>query len=65
VTLPDPREEPTVLVDRAGALLGISRGSAYAAVRRGEIPSIRLGHRIVVPTAALLEMLNVPAVARE
>jgi hypothetical protein len=58
VTLPDPRTEPTVPVERAGAVLGISRGSAYAAVRRGEIPSIRLGHRVVVPTAALLSMLG-------
>jgi excisionase family DNA binding protein len=57
--LPDPRREPTVPVERAGALLGISRGSAYEAVRRGEIPSIRLGHRVVVPTASLLAMLGV------
>jgi excisionase family DNA binding protein len=57
--LPDPRREPTVDVERAGRLLGISRGSAYEAVRRGEIPSIKLGHRVVVPTASLLAMLGV------
>jgi excisionase family DNA binding protein len=58
-TLPNPGTEPTITVERAGAVLGIGRAAAYAAVRAGEIPSIKLGHRIVVPTAALLRMLDV------
>jgi excisionase family DNA binding protein len=57
-TVPDPTNEPTVSVERAGQLLGISRGSAYEAVRRGEVPSIRIGRRVVVPTAALLRLLD-------
>ena len=56
--LPDPTNEPTISVERAGQLLGISRGSAYEAVRRGEVPSIRIGRRVVVPTAALLRLLS-------
>jgi excisionase family DNA binding protein len=56
--LPDPRTEPTVSVERAGACLGISRASAYDAVRRGEIPAIRLGRRWVVPTAHLRRLLG-------
>ena len=61
--LPNPSEEPTVTVERAGQVLGISRGSAYEAARTGELPTIRLGRRLVVPTARLLEMLgqNTPA----
>lgn len=55
--LPNPRETPTVSVEEAGRLLGISRGSAYEAVKAGEIPSVRLGRRIVVPTAALRRLL--------
>jgi excisionase family DNA binding protein len=57
--LPNPHTEPTVSVERAGQLLGISRGSAYERVRCGEIPAIRLGHRWVVPTARLLQLLGV------
>ncbi|MGH4008284.1 MAG: helix-turn-helix domain-containing protein [Pseudonocardiaceae bacterium] len=43
-------------VEQAGAVLGISRSSAYDAVRSGTIPAIRLGRRLVVPTAALRNM---------
>jgi excisionase family DNA binding protein len=57
--LPNPQTEPTVSVERAGQLLGISRGSAYARVRSGEIPALRLGNRWVVPTASLLRLLGV------
>jgi excisionase family DNA binding protein len=39
------------------ALLRISRGSAYEAARRGEIPTIRIGRRLLVPTDALERML--------
>jgi excisionase family DNA binding protein len=39
-------------VDEAGALLGISRDIAYDLVGRGELPSVRLGRRLVVPRRA-------------
>lgn len=48
----------TCSVPVAGALLGVSRSSAYKAVENGEIPAIRVGRRIVVPTAALRRMLE-------
>lgn len=48
----------TITVERAGQLLGISRGLAYDLVRRGEIPSIRLGRRVVVPVTAIDDILN-------
>ena len=47
----------TVTVEEAAKLLGIGRGSAYEAVRRGELPAIRLGKRLVVPRAALDRLL--------
>lgn len=47
----------TYTVQEAAQLLGISRGVAYAAVHRGEIPSIRLGRRYVIPKDRLEEML--------
>ncbi|MDP8928189.1 MAG: helix-turn-helix domain-containing protein [Actinomycetota bacterium] len=35
----------TITVEQAGALLGISRRSAYRAAASGHIPTIRLGRR--------------------
>jgi excisionase family DNA binding protein len=51
------RNKLTVTVPEAAALLGISRALAYELVAREEIPAIRLGHRIVVPTHRLLELV--------
>src|SRR5690606_2539369 len=48
----------TVTVEQAAAALGISRGLAYELVRRGEIPSVRLGRRIVVPIRVLDELIG-------
>jgi excisionase family DNA binding protein len=39
-------------VERAGELLGISRSSAYAAVRSGDIPSTKVGSLFIVPAEA-------------
>jgi excisionase family DNA binding protein len=65
MTLPDPKTEPTVTVDRAAGIVGVSRASAYEAVRYGQIPSIRIGRRILVPTAALLRLLAAEAGGRQ
>jgi excisionase family DNA binding protein len=48
----------TVSVEHAGRILGISRGSAYRAAARGELPTLRLGRRLLVPTARLLALLG-------
>lgn len=64
--LPDPVAEPTITVPRAAAIIGISRRHAYTAVERNEIPSIRVGERIVVPTARFLAkygLIDSPAAA--
>jgi excisionase family DNA binding protein len=42
----------TLTVEEAGTLIGISRALAYELVRRGEIPSLRIGSRVVVPVHA-------------
>ncbi len=47
----------TLTVTEAAACLGLSRGTAYQAVREGSIPSIRIGRRILVPVHALEAML--------
>lgn len=50
-------EKLALSVEEAGALLGISRDLAYDLVARRELPSVRLGRRIVVPRRALEETL--------
>jgi excisionase family DNA binding protein len=47
----------TFTVDEAAALLGLSRNLAYAAVASGEIPSVKIGRRILVPRTALERLL--------
>ena len=42
----------TISVEDAAAMLGISRAFAYDLVRRGQIPSLRLGRRVVIPEHA-------------
>jgi len=58
--LPDPHEQPVLnLWPTTGQLLGQSRQSTYDAANRGDIPTIRIGRRILVPTAALHRLLQV------
>ena len=47
-----------VTVPEAAAMLSISRSLAYELVRRGELASIRLGRRLVVPKVALSELIE-------
>ncbi len=58
---PSPSPAPqaaTVTVEQVGVLLGVSRRAAYRAAAAGHIPTIRLGRRILVPTAHLHRMLG-------
>jgi excisionase family DNA binding protein len=59
--MPDRDQPATMTVEQAGKLLGISRRSAYRAAADGHIPTIRLGRRILVPTARLHRMLGLTA----
>ena len=52
------RTRLTLTVEEVAATLGISRAFAYEAVRRGEIPSIRIGRRVLVPRAALERLID-------
>jgi excisionase family DNA binding protein len=52
------RARLTLTIDEVAATLGISRSSAYECAKRGEIPTVRFGRRIVVPRRAVLELLG-------
>ena len=49
----------SVSVETAGKAFGLGRNAAYAAVKNGQIPSIKLGKKIAVPTAAIRRMLGI------
>ncbi len=53
----DDNLPPILTVEQTAKLLGISRGLAFAAVRTGEIPHIRIGRRILVPRDTLLRLV--------
>lgn len=48
----------TLSVEEAANVLGISRALAYELVRRGELPRLRLGRRVVVPRQALEDFIG-------
>lgn len=48
----------TCTVPEAGQALGISRQSAYQAARTGELPTVKIGRRLLVPRRALETMLG-------
>lgn len=55
------RHEPlTISVIDAAQRLGISRAFAYQLVARGELPSLRLGRRVVIPRRALEALVEEP-----
>jgi excisionase family DNA binding protein len=59
VGLPQRAHLPGLLkVEQASALMGISRSAAYRAVAAGDLPSVRFGCRLYVPTVRLLELLG-------
>lgn len=54
----DDRSRETATVVEAARRLGVGRNQAYEAIKRGEIPAIRVGKRLLVPTAWLERVLS-------
>ena len=48
----------TMTVEESGKLLGIGGSSAYGAIRGGELPSLKIGRRILVPRSALFRKIE-------
>lgn len=51
-------DSATLTVEEAARVLGVSRNTGYEAVRLKQIPSIRVGRRLLVPRAAFEKMLQ-------
>lgn len=48
----------TVSVTEAAEILGVGRDAAYKGVQEGQIPSLRLGRQIRIPTSKLRDLLG-------
>lgn len=51
-------ERRTYTVVEVAEILGIGRNTAYESCRNGEIPSVRIGGRVLVPCSVIDEILN-------
>jgi excisionase family DNA binding protein len=58
VILPDFESLPEVLtVPETARVMRLGRDATYEAIRRGEIPAIRIGRRVLVAKRALRRLL--------
>jgi excisionase family DNA binding protein len=55
---PKPIERRTMTISEVAEALGVCPVTAYEAARRGELPTIRVGKRWLVPVAAFNKMLD-------
>ena len=51
-------ERRTITIPEVAKVLGIGRAAAYEGARTGQIPTIRIGKRILVPVPALERKLE-------
>ncbi|MDP8970084.1 MAG: helix-turn-helix domain-containing protein [Actinomycetota bacterium] len=51
----------TLSIPQAAEILGVGRDLAYQAARRGRLPTVRVGRRLLVRTDQLLELLGIQA----
>lgn len=62
MTLEEALSRPTISVPEAGRLFyGLARNAAYDAAKIGDIETIKVGGRIVVPVAPLAAKLGLQA----
>jgi excisionase family DNA binding protein len=54
----NPISRQTYTLEEVAKLLGVGINQAYDAARRGQIPVLKIGRRLLVPRAALDRMLN-------
>jgi excisionase family DNA binding protein len=51
-------EKKTLSVVEAAKALGVGRAAAYEAARKGQLPTIRIGRRLLVPVVLLERLLT-------
>lgn len=55
--------QATITVEVAAKVLGIGRVRAYQAAKEGQIPTIQIGRRLVVPVPRLKALLGIETAA--
>ena len=59
MNLPTPEERPLLRpTDLLEVIPGLKRSAVYAAIGRGDLPSVRIGSRIYIPTAAVRRLFQ-------
>ncbi|MGI9149646.1 MAG: helix-turn-helix domain-containing protein [Chloroflexota bacterium] len=58
--VPDDRQALTLTIPQAADLLGISLSKAYEAARAGELPTVRVGARVLVSRRRLEALVDGP-----
>jgi hypothetical protein len=62
MTIEEALSRPTISVPEAGRLFfGLARNAAYDAAKRGDIPTLKIGGRIMVPVVPLADKLGLRA----
>jgi excisionase family DNA binding protein len=56
--LPDPVRQPVLRAQEVAKFLRCGERAVYESIARGEIPSVRLGRVLRVPTSAFLRWLD-------
>ena len=51
-------ERLVLTVPEAGKLLGLGRSASYDAAKRGDIPTLPVGRKVLVPLPALRRLLE-------
>ncbi len=57
--LPDPREKPWLTVSELAAITGEGEKAIRAALDADQLPMLRIGRYVRIPTAALLAQLGI------
>jgi len=60
----DSRQPLTLTIPQAAQLLGISVSKAYAAARCGQLPTVRVGSRVLISRRRLEELVDGPMSVR-
>lgn len=60
--IPTPDERPTLTVEETAEILGLSRWHVYEQVKKGALPSLHLGRRVLIPTGRLRQVLGLDEV---
>ena len=58
MTTKDDTKRQTLTVDEVAETLGVNRNTVYAAIEKGQIPSIPVGRLVLIPAAWLERALS-------